>query len=300
MAIAPSPTYSLTKQEFLNSVLNKIGKQEYSDQVYVNPLARLKGGFIDNASDIEEIYVSKASSGNYDPSGSGVLDRVKPNVSVQYHTNEIEHAYKVSVHDKQMRKGFLTKGAVSKMGDHILQSMHTSANLDEFTDCINTIKALCGAKKTSNTFALDPVTNETSAKAFCKQVKKVIPKMGQWNSDFSAKENFAKPSNLMLFIDSDVDVEIDTEYLAGLFNMTKGELNNTTKVVIPNFKTLMGGKDFALLCDSRCLKIHPTYYNIESIRNTKGKFTNYDLVTNLLLSYTDWFQFAVFTEKTTT
>jgi len=297
MAITPSAEYTLTKQEFLNSVINKIGKEEFADQAFVNPLKRFKGGFIENASDIEEIYVGRATDTGYDKEGTGVLDRAKPTVNVQYHTNELEHGYKVTVHDKQVRKGFTSKGGISTLANHIIQSMHTGAELDEYQDILNTLKALATAKTTNNTISVSPVKDETTAKAFVKEVKKVIPKMGEWNEVYSAKPNFAPKNRLVLFIDSDVDVEIQTEYLASLFNMTVSQLNDTTKITVPNLKTKLGDNQFALLCDERCIKVHPTYYNVESIRNTRGKFTNYDLVTGTLLSYTDWFQFVVFTEK---
>ena len=297
MAIKPTGDYTIAKQEFLNSVINKIGRQEYSDQAYYNPLKRLKGGFIDNASDIEEIYVGRAEDTGYDKEGTGVLDRAKPTLYTQYHTNEVEHGYKVTVHDKQSRKGFTSSQGLSTLADHIIQSLHNGSNIDEYTDVINTIKALCSAKTVSNTIKVAPVTNEETAKAFCKEVKKIIPKMGEWNELYSKKPNFAPKNRLMLFIDSDVDVEVSTEYLASLFNMTEAQLNDTTKVIVPNLKTKLGDNQFAVLFDERCIKIHPTYYNVESIRNSRGKFTNYDLVTSLLLSYTDWFQFVVFQEN---
>lgn len=297
MAIQPSQEYTVTKQEFLNSVINKIGKQQYADQAYVNPLKRLKGEFIEGPSDIEEIYVGRAEDTGYDKEGKGVLDRAKPTVFAQYHTNEVEHGYRVSVHDKQMRKGFLSKGGISTMADHIIQSMHTGSNIDEYQDIIDTLKALAGAKQLTNTIEVSPVVNEQTAKEFCKEVKKIIPKMGEWNELYSTKPNYAPKEKLMLFLDSDVDVEINTEYLASLFNMTVSQLNDTTKIIIPNLKEKLGDNQFAVLCDERCLKIHPTYYNVESIRNTKGKFTNYDLVTSLLRSYSTWFQFVVFSEK---
>lgn len=297
MAIKPSGDYTIAKQEFLNSVINKIGRQEYSDQAFLNPLKRLKGGFIDSASDIEEIYVARAEDTGYDKEGAGVLDRAKPTVYTQYHTNEKEHGYKVTVHDKQARKGFTSSHGLSSLADHIIQSLHNGSNIDEYTDVIDTIKALCSAKTADNTIKVAPVTNEETAKAFCKEVKKIIPKMGEWNELYSKKPNFAPKNRLMLFIDSDVDVEVSTEYLASLFNMTVAQLNDTTKVIVPNLKTKLGDNQFAVLFDERCIKIHPTYYNVESIRNTRGKFTNYDLVTSLLLSYTDWFQFVVFQEN---
>ena len=296
MAIKPTTTYTPAKQEFLNSVLNKIGKQTFSDQAYVNPLKRFKGEFVDGASDIEEIYVGRATDTGYDKEGTGVMDRVKPTVSVQYHTNEKDHGYKVTIHDKEMRKGFLSKGGLSKMSDHILQSLHTGANLDEYQDVIDTLKALCSAKTVNNTITLTPVTDEATAKAFCKEVKKIIPKMGEWNELYSAKPNFAPKDKLILFIDSDVDVEVSTEYLASLFNMTVAELNDTTKILVPNLKTKLGETQFAVLLDERCLKINPSFYDIDSVRNSRGKFTNFDLVTSTLLSYTDWYQFVVFKE----
>ena len=38
----PSNNYTPAKGEFLNSVVNKIGKQIWSSKAYVNPLKRLK------------------------------------------------------------------------------------------------------------------------------------------------------------------------------------------------------------------------------------------------------------------
>ena len=293
-----TPNYTIKKQEFLNSVVNKIGKQTYSDQAYTNPLKRFKGEFVDQASDIEEIYVGRATDTGYDKEGAGVLDRVKPVVYTQYHSDEVEHGYKVTVHDKQVRKGFLSANGVSSLADHIIQSMHTGCAIDEYKDIIDVLKLLTSKKTVNNTIEITKVTNEATAKQFCKEVKKIIPKMSEWNELYSAKPNYAPKEKLVMFLDSDVDVEVSTEYLASLFNMTVAQLNDTTKIIVPNLTTKLGDGQFAVLLDERCLKINPTYYNIENIRNTRGKFTNYDLVNMALLSVTDWFQFIVFKEKT--
>lgn len=297
MAIQPTATFTPTKQTFLNSVVNKIGKQEYSDQAYVNPLKRLKGGFIENASEIEEIYVSPVEAKDFDAEGKGSLDRVKPNVKVQYHNNEKEHSYQTTIHDKEVRKGFRSSEGVQKLADHLIQSLHNGTELVEYKDMVEVLKALCNAKMETNTFEVEPVIDEPSAMKLCKSIKKVIPKMGEWNALYSKVANFAPKGKLILFLDSDVDVEIKIEYLASVFNMTVAELNDTTKMIIPNLKDKLGDNVIALLCDERCIKINPTYYNCESVRNAKGKFTNYHLATQTLFSYTDWFQFAVFKEK---
>ena len=51
----PNKSIVYTQNEFLGSVVEKIGKQEYSSRAYQNPLAQFKKGFIENANEIEEI-----------------------------------------------------------------------------------------------------------------------------------------------------------------------------------------------------------------------------------------------------
>lgn len=309
MAIKPTPTYTTTKQEFLNSVLNKIGKQEFSNLVYINPLKRIKGEFIEGPTDIEEIYVERSVDKGYDPNGDGVLDREKPVTFVQYHTNTKEHGYKATIQNKQMRKGFMTKNSLSTMANTILNQLHTGCEVDEYQDCLDTLKALVTnsqllsvtemvdgkeigvARTMQNVITISPVTDEATAKVFVKEIKKTIHKMSDYSTTYSDKANFARPSDLLLFIDSDVDVEIQIEWLAGAFNLSPAQLNDTTKIVIPNMKSKIGA--IGVLCHHKCLKINPCYYDIDSIKNTKGKFINYDLVTETLLSYTTWYPHAI-------
>ena len=298
MAIAPTPTYTQTKQEFLNSVLNKIGKQEFSNKTYTNPLKRLRGQFINGPTDIEEIYVDRVADTGYDKEGSGVLDRVKPTVSVQYHTNTVEHGYKCTVHNKQMRKGFLNANGLQTMAQAIINSLHTGQELDDYQDCINTLKALTTSAKGSkdNIIKVSPVTNEATSKAFTKAIKKTIHKMKDYSSVYSDKPSFANANELILFMDSDTDVEVEIEHLASAFNMTIAQLNETSKIIIPDMKKKLGNNTIAVLAHEKCIKINPCYYDLDSIKNTRGKFVNFDLATETLCSYTTWFPYAIIQE----
>lgn len=296
MPIQPTSTYTQTKQEFLNSVLNKIGKQEFSNLVYTNPLKRIRGEFIEGPHDIEEIYVERSTDKGYDPTGAGVLDREKPTVHVQYHTNTVEHGYKATIQNKQMRKGFMSKNSLSTMANTILNQLHTGCEVDEYNDTLNTLKALVSAPKHSkdNVITVQPVVDEETSKAFVKEIKKTINRMADYDTRYSDKANYAKSSDLILFIDSDVEVETQVEWLASAFNLSVAQLNETTKIVIPNMKKKVGA--IAVIAHHKCLKINPLYYDIDSIKNTKGKFVNYDLVTETLLSYTTWYPYAVVKE----
>ena len=142
----PSATYAIKKQEFLNSVVNKIGIQIYSTTAYTNPLKRIKRGFIENANEIEEIYIARAVGYDYDPTGTGALDRVKPTVKTQYHQVDYAKDFQVTIQDKQVRKGFTTSGGVTRIANEIMESLHTGAEYEEFLKCIEILDTIARKK----------------------------------------------------------------------------------------------------------------------------------------------------------
>lgn len=290
----PSTTYAIKKQEFLNSVVNKIGKQIYSSTAYINPLKRIKKGFIENANDIEEIYIARAVGYDYDATGTGVLDRVKPTVKTQYHQVDYAKDFQVTIHDKQVRKGFTTKEGVSKLANEIMESLHTGAEYEEFSKCIEILDTIATSSKYKKEVA--DVVDKTSAINFTKELKKTIKKMGLRSSDYATVENHCKPKNMILFLNMDWAVEMDVEMLATAFNMTKQEVNECTIIEIPQLTTNKNTR--AILCDERALQIYDTYYALEPQRNAKGKFTNHFLSTEKIFSWSNLVNIAVFNKPT--
>lgn len=286
----PSLTYTIKKQEFLNSVINKIGKQIYSSTAYTNPLKRIKRGFIENANEIEEIYIARAIGYDYDPTGTGALDRVKPNVITQYHQVDYAKDFQVTIQDKQVRKGFTTSGGVTRLANEIMESLHTGAEYEEFMKCIEILDTIATQSVYKKQVA-DVVDNAT-AKAFTKELKKTIKRMGLRSTDFATVENHCKPNQMILFLNMDWAIEIDVEMLATAFNMSKQEINECTIIEIPELETNTNTR--AILCDERALQIYDTYYGLEPQRNAKGKFTNHFLSTEKIFSYSNLVNIAVF------
>lgn len=286
----PSATYTIKKQEFLNSVVNKIGKQVYSTTAYTNPLKRIKRGFIENANEIEEIYIARAVGYDYDPNGTGALDRVKPNVKTQYHQVDYAKDFQVTIQDKQVRKGFTTNGGVTRIANEIMESLHTGAEYEEYLKCIEILDTIATNSKYKK--EVQDVVDNTTAKAFTKELKKTIKKMGLRGETFATVENHCKPENMILFLNMDWSIEMDVEMLATAFNMTKQQINECTIIEIPNLTTNANTK--AILCDERALQIYDTYYGLEPQRNAKGKFTNHFLSTEKIFSYSNLVNIAVF------
>lgn len=292
----PNNTYTVAKGEFLNSVINKIGRQIFSSTAYQNPLKRLKKGFIDNANEIEEIYVARAIGHAYDPNGEGNLDRVKPNVKTQYHQESKDIDYTVTVSDKQVRKGFTSKEGVNKVANEIIQSLHTGAEYEEYENMLKVIRDIAVGTPETAKRTVDEITDLQTAKAFTKKVKKDIKAMADRSTTYAKYENHCKASDLVLFLNKEWAVEIDVEFLASTFNKSIAEITESTIIEIPILKNEDGtdSKIRAVLCDERAIQIYDTYYAIESARNAKGKFTNQHLSTEKIYSYSNMVNVATY------
>ena len=227
---------------------------------------------------------------DYDPNGKGALDRVKPNVKTQYHQVDYEKDFQVTIQDKQVRKGFTTKGGVSRLANEIMESLHTGAEYEEYIKTLELLDTIATSSKYKKVVA-DIVDNQTS-KDFVKELRKTIKRMGRRSTDFATYENHCKPSQMVLFLNEEWSIEMDVEMLATAFNMSKQEIQECTIIEIPSLTT--NTKTKAILCDERALQIYDTYYAIEPQRNAKGKFTNHFLSTEKIFSWSNLVNIAVF------
>ena len=269
------------KNEFLGSLVNKIGRQEYASKAYLNPLSKFKKGFIDNANEIEEIYVARVQGLSQDLDGTTTLKRVKPDVKTLYHNQEYGKCYTATITDKQVRQAFTSKDGVKRIADEILSQQHTGVEYDEYVAMKEAINDFAAAIPVSAKRTVTEVTNQTTAKEFVKKVKKDIGKMQFRSTNYCEYEQHSKAEDLVLFVHIDYQAEIDVELLATAFNIDKAELN--TKVVYVDGFT--DTKLRAVLLDVGAIKVFDTLYNNEQQRNAQGMFTNYHLNVEKIVSY---------------
>ena len=168
----PVTTAIYTKNEFLGTLVEKIGKQTYSSKAYLNPLAKFKKGFIENANEIEEIYVSRIEGTTQDFEGADTLKRKKPSIKTQYHKQNYGKCYTATISDQQVRRAFTTDNGVRKIADEILTQLSTGYEYDEYIAMRDNFTDLIDGTPCKTQVA-NVVDNE-SAKAFVKQLKKHI------------------------------------------------------------------------------------------------------------------------------
>lgn len=285
----PSNTTIITQNEFLSSVVEKIGRQEYSSKAYLNPLARFKKGFISNANEIEEIYVARVQGTTQDFDGTDTLKRVKPTIKTQYHKQNYGKCYTATVTDEQVRRGFTTEGGVRKIADEILTQLQTGYEYDEYIAMRDNFCDLIEGTPCKRT--ITAITNQTTAKDFVKKVKKDIAKMQFRNTEFATVERNCKPSDLVLVLRTGLLAEIDVELLATAFNVDRTQLDTMVIEVddFPENPTVQ-----AMLLEQNALMVFDTLYNIEPQRNAKGMFTNHHLNVEKIISTSNMYNVAVY------
>lgn len=291
----PTASGSLTyqKNQFLANVVEKIGRQEYTSRAYSNPLARFKKGFIDNANEIEEIYVARVQSAAQDFEGTDTLARKKPSVTTQYHKQNYGKCFTATVSDQQIRRAFTSPNGVRKMADEILNQLQTGYEYEEYIAMRDNLTDLM--EGTPCKTQITDITDTATAKAFVKTVKKHVSDMQFRSTKYATVERHCKPSDLVLVLRSGVLAELDVELLATAFNMSKTDL--ATRVVeVDSFN----GKDnvIGMLVEESAMMVFDTLYNIEPQRNAKGMFTNHHLNVEKIISTSNMYNVVVYHKET--
>lgn len=275
----PTTNYTATANSFINALVNKIGRQEYASKTYSNPLASLKNGFIENASDIEEIYVARLEGLSQNLDGTSNFDKTVNDVSTYYHKQNYSKLYTRTISDKQVRQAFTTSGGVKQLADELIAQLHTGVQYDEYVAMRDNLKDII-TRDSIKKIETAAVNDNASAKDFMKQLKTVIAKMNFRSKEYCTFETSSSINDLILFVKPEMLAELDVELLASAFNISAVDIKTRVFVV----DTFGDTTTQALLIDRGAFKVHPTLYNLETSRNAQGMFTNYHLNVEYIIS----------------
>lgn len=126
--------YDAVQNEFITSLINRIAFVIIKSKVYYNPWAFLKNGYLELGETVEEIFIKLCDSHKYDPelAEQKWMEREIPDVASVFHTVNYKNFYKRTIQDNDLRTAFLSWDGLSDLVRGIIQTLYTSANLDEF------------------------------------------------------------------------------------------------------------------------------------------------------------------------
>lgn len=268
--------FEALQNEFVDALVNRIGKVILSSRLYKNPFAMLKKGMLDYGETIEEVYTSLAKAKIYNPETAETefMKREMPDVQSIFHKIDYKNFFKVTIQRRDLERAFLSADGVYNLVSDIVSSLYSGMEYDEFI----TMKQLIVeyAKKGLFYEVKIPVVTAENMRSIISTVKGYSNKFTFMSTQYNAMgvPTYSDRSSQIIFIDSDFDALMDVEVLAAAFNMDKAEFMGR-RILIDNFGELTGAK--LLLCDESFFQIYDVLMQFESVRNPEGLYWNYFL-----------------------
>ena len=227
------------QNEFLNALVNRIGRVIITSKMYSNPWNVFKQGVLEFGETVEEIFVNIAKPFQYDPAvaENKVFKREIPDVRAAFHVLNYQKFYKTTIQNEQLRQAFLSWQGITDLIAKIVDAMYTGANYDEF----QTMKYLL-AKHILNgeLYAMQvPTVSEANMKSIISTVKGVSNNFEFMSSKYNLAgvANYSMKDKQYIIVNSNFDATMDVEVLASAFNMDKADFMGH-RVLIDSFGSL--------------------------------------------------------------
>lgn len=263
---------SLTMNDFINELVNKVAFTHIVSRMFKNPLARVKNTGVPMGNGIEEIFINPATDVGFDTDGTKLLKTTKPDGKTCYYGLNRKGCYPVTISEQQLVQAFRSEQSFMSLYQQIVTSMQSGDEIDEFllmkkalgmtvdngsikiVDCdISEPKELSKAiSSISKSFSFPSTAycgyNIVNADKFTDSDRECI--------------TFCRPERQTLFMRADAQTEIDYEVLATMFHMEVAKLEAMTILVddIPSDRYEV----YAILCDNDFLQVRDSVYKTES------------------------------------
>lgn len=217
--------YQPHRNEFLNALINRIGRVLLTSKLYDNPWAVFKKGLLEYGETVEEIFVKIAHPHDYNPAVAEeqVFKREIPNVLAAFHTMNYQKFYKVTVSNDDLRTAFLSWEGITDLVTRIIDSLYSGANYDEFI----TMKYLIARLALNGAISAKTIPDVTAdnAKGIVSTIKGVSNTMEFMSNEYNMAgvQTFTRKDDQIIILNAAFDAVIDVEVLASAFNMDKAQ-----------------------------------------------------------------------------
>ena len=276
----PIMEYTTVRNEFLNSLVNKIAMQDVRARIWDNPLAVLKKGRKPLGFDIESSHINPATDEGFGD-GADLLSKVAPDVKTEYFRLNRQGLYTVTIEENKLRHAMQSWEALEKFTVGIVNTLYSGDFIDEFILMKNTMGDAILHQR-MKTASITPMTDESTGKLLLTALRNASSGMTypgtSWNA-YAKTGGTGKPvttwtpkENQLLIIRSDRLNFLDVNVLASVFNLSKAQLENRI-VEVDNFGAMTNVN--AILMDDAALQVWDDMDEMRDFVNPKGLYTNY-------------------------
>lgn len=275
--LATFESYPTTKNAFINTLTNRIGKSLFFDKVFNNPYKMLHKGMLPFGKSVEQLFVEMAEQKNFADHFTGsttqegdLIKAVPPSVKVDYISQNYQYKFKTSISDQQLRGAFQSEFGLSELIMHCVDSLMSAVQYSEYVDM----------KKLINTTLVANMKKETVsglvAKELTKKIRILADKMTFPSTVYNTAgvRQWSNKQDLVLFTTPEVKAELDVELLAQAFNVSKADI--PVRVIVMDELPAVATKEvYAILADKDLIQCYDTINTTSSFYNGEQMTTNY-------------------------
>lgn len=226
--------YAPARNEFVNSLITRIGLQTVDSNTFRNPLALYKKDPMRYGMTHEETYVNMAKGYEYNSNADAEfsLKEFESYIMTIFHNINLKMQYPVTVTYDNLRNAFLSETGIRDLVSAKMESCISGAELDEYT----AMKGLIDTGYEKNVLPavhVDEVVNETTAKELLAQIKQAVGEFKFPNpaNNIVGATSSSPASNLIFITTPKVNARISVDALAYAFNLDKADVEVRTVVV---------------------------------------------------------------------
>ena len=282
-------TYTATKNEFLDVLVNKICGQIFMNKVYTNPLSFFEKDPIPFGATLESVFCDLIQAKNFNENfGSGntevgsLIGTEKPPVKTEYYSRNFAKKYKISVSDEQLRTAFMNANGLQNLINQVLTVPTNSRNFDDF-QIMKGLLANASTKEVTLSTAYKTASDDAKAKELTKKTRAIVDRFGMMGNVFNIQgiNTFTNPQNIVIITTPEVAAMLDVELLATAFNMEKAEMgrrivkiDSFQKYDAQNKKYVADPNVELMIVDEDYIQFRRTLQVSESFRNPDHLTTN--------------------------
>lgn len=286
-------TYEPQLNEFVNTLINRIGLTMVRNKIFSNPLSILKKGSVPLGTDIQELYTNPAEGHDYEFSNSAMaslLTITDPDTHAVYYRRNRKDKYTVTVSREGLQGAFVSWEKFEEYISSLTNSLYSGDYIDEFKYTKQLIDGAYDNNKAIIEVVSAPVDAATD-KAFVKKCKALYSKMKFPSNKYNAYSKMTQSgksvttwtdeSRIVLLLNADVVSEIDVEVLAAAFNIDKANFMGRV-IEVDGFEN---EEILGVICDESFFQIYSNMFQFTNFYNAATLSWNFYLH--------DWGTFAI-------
>lgn len=314
--------YPTAKNEFINTLTNRIGKQMFFDKLFNNPFKMLHKGMLPFGKSIEQLFTEMAEEKGFNDHFTGsstaegdLIGLVKPSIKVDYITQNFAYKFKTSISDLQLKGAFTSEYGLSELITRAVNSLLSSSQYAEFRDM----------KKLITNATADSSNGSTIGKGLIQQIyadtiksTAIVPlgasytpqdlavKVREYSSmltfpttkyNLAGVKAWSQKEDLVLFTTPQQQAKLDVNVLAMAFNVSLADVNVRT-IIIDDLGVLptAGNKVVAVLADKDIIQCYDTINTTNTFYNPERLATNYFAHKHGIMAGCKFAQAVVFVE----